>query len=72
MTDTAEFMLRDALTEKKFEFTLAHSLDAAKRQDTRLFEGLQFYCTPSVKPGSEDMEEILSAAGATVLHPLPH
>jgi Regulator of Ty1 transposition protein 107 BRCT domain len=62
-----KFMLKDAKSEKTYRCTLKKSLELTQQADCKkLFSGLKFYATPSVKPATDDLSEMLNAAGGTV------
>ncbi|KAJ3156490.1 Mediator of DNA damage checkpoint protein 1 [Geranomyces variabilis] len=61
-------LLKDAKAEKQYGFNLTKSTAVARDPSTpRVFEGLEFFVTKSVKPPVDDMKEILAAAGAKLL-----
>ncbi|KAI9336832.1 hypothetical protein DFJ73DRAFT_17880 [Zopfochytrium polystomum] len=68
--DEAKFLLKDKAAEKSFGFSLDESLRSAKT--VRPFAGLEVYATPSVKPPHADLAEMLNAAGAKLVHTIPH
>ncbi|KAI9093033.1 hypothetical protein DFS34DRAFT_666617 [Phlyctochytrium arcticum] len=66
-TGESKYFLKDARSEKQYGFSLKSSLlHAQKPNQSRLFEGLTFYATPSVKPPKEEMLQILQAAGGVM------
>ncbi|KAJ3180657.1 Mediator of DNA damage checkpoint protein 1 [Geranomyces variabilis] len=61
-------LLKDSKAEKQYGFNLTKSTTAARDPNTpRVFEGLEFFVTKSVKPAVDEMKEILAAAGAKLL-----
>ncbi|KAJ3164793.1 Mediator of DNA damage checkpoint protein 1 [Geranomyces variabilis] len=65
-------LLKDAKAEKQYGFNLTKSTTVARDPSTpRVFEGLEFFVTKSVKPPVDDMKEILAAAGAKLLDEPP-
>lgn len=65
--DPAKYFLKDPASEKKFNCNLKRSIEnTQKGTGKKLFDGLQFYATPSVKPSGKDLEAILDAAGGKV------
>ena len=61
-----QFIVKDPVTERKFEFSLQDSIAKAKSQ--RLLEGLKFHVTKQVKPVKSEMKEIIEAAGGHVVN----
>ncbi|KAJ3083050.1 Mediator of DNA damage checkpoint protein 1, partial [Quaeritorhiza haematococci] len=70
--DAFKYLLKDKAVEKSYQFSLEKSLQRTIDQSIpRLFHGLKFYATPSVKPAPADLSEILNAAGAELITDLP-
>eukprot|EP00842_Homolaphlyctis_polyrhiza_P005614 jgi/Hompol1/6053/HPOL_000265-RA len=66
--DPSKFMLKDAKTEKMYGFTLRKSLLSVRKPGARpIFSDCTFYATPTVLPCYNDLKEILSAAGGTLI-----
>nr|KAJ3423184.1 Mediator of DNA damage checkpoint protein 1 [Polyrhizophydium stewartii] len=67
--EEAKFILRDPAAEKQYRFSLKKSLQAVQRPDARpLFASRTVFRTPSVKPGHDDLREILTSAGGTLIN----
>ncbi|KAG7277921.1 hypothetical protein CRUP_004700 [Coryphaenoides rupestris] len=65
----SEFIVKDAETEKRFNFSLQESISIASNQP--LLQGYQIHVTKSVKPEPIHMKEIISCCGASFLAKMP-
>ncbi|KAH6579179.1 hypothetical protein BASA60_003363 [Batrachochytrium salamandrivorans] len=64
----AKYLLKDQKTEKLYKFTLKKTLAAVwKTGHSLLFSGRQFFSTANVKPGHDELREILNAAGGDLI-----
>jgi PAX-interacting protein 1 len=60
--DHTKFLLKDGEGEAKHKFKLANTLKCLM-ENPLPFEGACFFLTPSVKPGYDEMAEIIEAGG---------
>ncbi|NWI88239.1 MDC1 protein, partial [Pitta sordida] len=63
------FLLRDPPRERHFGFRLSPTLARARQRP--LLQGYEVHVTPSVRPGPEDMKELVTCCGGTFLPTLP-
>lgn len=59
--DPMEYIVEDKLAQKKFQFDLKKSISCARTMP--LYTGRYFHVTKHVKPGPEDMQAMIEAAG---------
>ncbi|XP_066108809.1 mediator of DNA damage checkpoint protein 1 isoform X2 [Saccopteryx bilineata] len=64
-----EYVVSDPEQEKNFGFSLRDSLRRARER--RLLEGYEVHVTPGVQPPPQQMAEIISCCGGTVLPSMP-
>ncbi|KAL4236029.1 Mediator of DNA damage checkpoint protein 1 [Mactra antiquata] len=67
--DSGPFLVADDASERKFKFSLEHSIDKANKGP--LFNGCTIHVTKSVKPPPDQMKDILKCAGAKVCDTMP-
>ncbi|KAI8925665.1 hypothetical protein BC831DRAFT_512372 [Entophlyctis helioformis] len=66
--DEGKHVLKDPKTEKTFKFNLRKTLGVVQAPDAALlFDGRKVFSTPSVRPAHDELKEILSAAGGTLV-----
>uniref|UniRef100_W8BYA8 Mediator of DNA damage checkpoint protein 1 n=1 Tax=Ceratitis capitata TaxID=7213 RepID=W8BYA8_CERCA len=58
------YFFRDHDFEKRHKFSLLKSLELARNR--KLFEGYEFFTTPSISPAPAEMKQILECAGGIV------
>ncbi|KAM9119239.1 mediator of DNA damage checkpoint protein 1 isoform 2-T2 [Pangshura tecta] len=63
------FLVRDAEQERNFHFSLAQSLQRARRG--ALLQGYEIHVTPNVKPEPEHMKDIIQCSGGVFLPHMP-
>ncbi|XP_028837931.1 mediator of DNA damage checkpoint protein 1 isoform X2 [Denticeps clupeoides] len=63
------FLVKDAVQEKKFNFCLKESLRMASQKP--LLEGYEIHVTRSVKPEPSQMKDIITCSGARYLPKMP-
>ncbi|XP_074927604.1 mediator of DNA damage checkpoint protein 1 [Chelonoidis abingdonii] len=63
------FLVRDAEQERNFHFSLAQSLQRARRGP--LLQGYEIHVTPNVKPEPEHMKDIIQCSGGVFLPHMP-
>ncbi|KAL5037153.1 hypothetical protein BDV3_006690 [Batrachochytrium dendrobatidis] len=64
----AKYILKDIKMEKLYKFTLKKTLAVVrKRGNDQLFSGKNVFSTSSVKPGHDELREILDAAGGSLV-----
>ncbi|XP_037770119.1 mediator of DNA damage checkpoint protein 1 isoform X3 [Chelonia mydas] len=63
------FLVRDPEQERNFHFSLAQSLQRARRG--ALLQGYEIHVTPNVKPEPEHMKDIIQCSGGVFLPHMP-
>lgn len=63
------FLVRDTEQEQNFHFSLARSLQQARRGP--LLQGYEIHVTPNVKPEPEHMKDIIQCSGGAFLPHMP-
>ncbi|XP_065272089.1 mediator of DNA damage checkpoint protein 1 [Emys orbicularis] len=63
------FLVRDTEQERNFHFSLAQSLQRARRG--ALLQGYEIHVTPNVKPEPEHMKDIIQCSGGVFLPHMP-
>ena len=58
--------------QTKYNFNLEETLKIAREADSPLFHNLEVFVTENVAPNSQQMGQILSSGGATVLTKMPN
>ena len=65
--DPDQFMIRDAVMEKKFDFSLRDTLQRNRRKGSeKLLHGYRVFVSDHVIPNRETMKEIVEASGGKV------
>ncbi|KAJ6442086.1 BRCT domain-containing protein [Purpureocillium lavendulum] len=59
-----DFLLKDAVAEKKYDIKLERSSSRAKANKGRLLQGIPIYCTEKIRNGSDNYRRIAEANGA--------
>ncbi|KAI9340917.1 BRCT domain-containing protein [Obelidium mucronatum] len=67
--DEGKFIIKDKQNESKYSFSLDASVKAA--QNHCFLDGFTIYSMSNVKPSRNDMKEIITAAGGTLVESVP-
>lgn len=66
--DPQGFIPKDPRVENMYDFVLSESLCRSRNLKLpKLFEGLEFYSTPSTKPPRNELRQIVEASGGKVV-----
>ncbi|KAG6825628.1 hypothetical protein H0H92_003009 [Tricholoma furcatifolium] len=66
LLDERNYLLRDKVNEKKFDFVLADALERAKELRGTLFAKMTFYITPKVQVDIKLLKNVVTACGGQV------
>ncbi|KAF8877711.1 hypothetical protein BD779DRAFT_1677212 [Infundibulicybe gibba] len=65
------FVLKDKVNEKKYDFSLAESLERAKQLGGKLFDKQTFYITPRVPIETKLLKNVVTACGGQITTQTP-
>ncbi|KNZ74024.1 BRCT-containing protein 1 [Termitomyces sp. J132] len=71
LLDERNYLLRDKINEKKFDFVLADALSRAKKLRGTLFSKMVFYITPKVSVNIQLLKNVVTACGGQVNTQIP-